>query len=125
VIEPLMVAYLGGSVGKLMTGQRIVRRSDGRAPPGLWAALKRQVAPSIALTLVVLPADILSDKETIGDLIDNAANLVIGGLSLWWIFTDRERRSVLDRIGGTVVVRVPEAGQPGGRSPVLPEWARR
>ncbi|MEO0494814.1 MAG: RDD family protein [Actinomycetota bacterium] len=84
----LMVAYLGGTPGKLVLGLRITHDDGRRTPPGLAKAFLR----SIPAFLAALPA--------VGQLI----SLLVPLISLFTVITDDERRSVYDRIAGTRVV---------------------
>ena len=83
-----MVAYMGGTPGKLMLGMRITKEDGASTPPGLPKALLRAV-PGFLGSIPVLGAVI-----SLGVLIS----------SLVWVNNDAERRSAYDRIAGTRVV---------------------
>ncbi|MFT5531619.1 MAG: putative RDD family membrane protein YckC [Candidatus Poriferisodalaceae bacterium] len=89
VSSVVMVALLGGGPGKLALGLRIIRADDHVTPPGWPTALKRW-----AITLVQLIP-----------LLGGLVQLVLSILSLVWIFSDDEKRSIYDRIGGTRVIK--------------------
>ena len=88
-LQMLMIAYLGGTPGKLMVGLRITAEDGATTPPGLAKAFRR-----------ILPA-FFGFVPLIGGLIG------IGFLvtTLVWVNTDPERRSAYDRLAGTRVVR--------------------
>lgn len=52
----LLTAIAGGSFGKLATGLRVVRLSDGR-PPGLLPSLARQLAVCLVIPPLVFKPD--------------------------------------------------------------------
>lgn len=89
VATVLMVAFLGGTPGKLLLGLRITTADGYTTPPGLGPAVVRW-----------LPA-LLGIIPVIGVLI--AAGLPIANVIM--VNTDPERRSAYDRIAGTRVVR--------------------
>lgn len=89
VVYVLMVAFLGGTPGKLMLGLRITTEDGVTTPPGLRRGVLRSV-PQFASAVPV-----------IGPLISIA--FVV--LSVVWINTTYERTSAYDRIAGTRVVR--------------------
>jgi uncharacterized RDD family membrane protein YckC len=89
VSSVVMVALLGGGPGKLALGLRIVRADDHVTPPGWPTALKRW-----AITLIQLIP-----------LLGALAQFVLAVLSLVWIFSDDEKRSIYDRIGNTRVIK--------------------
>lgn len=85
-----MVAWKGGTIGKLALGLRVVNQSDRNYPPTLQAAVLRW-----------LPG-LVGNLGVIGSL----ASIVIAVLSIIWIFTDDYRRTVHDRIASTYVIKV-------------------
>lgn len=88
VVFTLLVAYAGGTPGKLLLGLRITLEDGATTPPGLGRALLRRVPDAVAL----LPG--------VGGVLASA--VLIGSLVM--VIVDAERRSVFDRIGGTRVV---------------------
>ena len=90
VVFLLMVAFLGGTPGKLMLGLRITHEDGATTPPGLGKALLRSIPGFLAALPVI--------GQVIAILVPIAA--------LVMVINDRpERRSVYDRIAGTRVVR--------------------
>ncbi len=79
----------GGTVGKLVLGLRVVEL-DGTMPPSALTSTRRW-APNVATLIPV---------------IGQVAGLVILVLSLAWITSDPQRRSVFDRTGPTYVIQV-------------------
>ncbi|MCP3912725.1 MAG: RDD family protein [Actinomycetia bacterium] len=88
--EAGFVHFMGGTPGKMIMGIRIARVEDGVTPPGPEVAAKR----SANRLLGIVPG--------LGPLIA----LIIGIVSLVFLFQD-ERRTVMDRFGGTVVIKKP------------------
>jgi len=122
VVETLLVAFLGGSIGKLLVRLRVIRRSDGRDPPGVWAAFRRQALPALLLGGILILIAVVSGSESTIDWLANASEAAVVILSLWWLFTDPERRSVFDRFGGTIVVRHKDTGPPHKAQWSAPSW---
>lgn len=91
IYEVGMVSRLGGTVGKLLLGLRIIEQRSGRTPPSMSTSLRRWL-PNL---VTILP--------TLGFLI----GMLIIVMSVVWIFNDPRRRSVFDRTGETYVVRSP------------------
>lgn len=87
--EIILTTILGGTVGKLLLGLRVTE-IDGTTPPSPLVATRRW-GPNVLTLLPVL-------GQFIG--------LIILVLSLAWITSDPQRRSVFDRAGPTYVVRV-------------------
>jgi len=87
--EIILTTIFGGTVGKLLLGLRVIE-IDGTTPPSPLVATRRW-APNVLTLLPVL---------------GQVAGLVILVLSLAWITSDSQRRSVFDRAGPTYVVRV-------------------
>ena len=87
--EIVLTTIFGGTVGKLMLGLRVIE-VDGTMPPSALVATRRW-APNV---LTLLP------------FLGQVAGLVILVLSLAWITSDPQRRSVFDRAGPTYVVMV-------------------
>lgn len=88
--DALFVSFLGGTPGKLMLGMRVVDAESGTTPPGPKFGFMRALNRLLNIT----PA--------IGGLI----GLIVGVVSLVFLFTDDRKRTVMDRIAGTVVVDV-------------------
>jgi uncharacterized RDD family membrane protein YckC len=93
--EVFMVAQKGGTLGKLALGLRVTRE-DGSAPDLKTAALR--IAPYLGLTVI---GALLG--PAIGGLF-GLVSLVIGLVSLVFLFTDSLRRTVWDRVAKTLVV---------------------
>lgn len=87
--EIILTTIFGGTVGKLLLGLRVTE-IDGTTPPGALVSTRRW-APNV---LTLLP------------VFGQIAGLLILVLSLAWITSDAQRRSVFDRAGPTYVVRV-------------------
>ncbi len=90
----LMNVYFSGTAGKLILGIRIVQR-DGTEPLG-WPVGVRRTANRLL--------GVLSNIPLLGIII-SLALLVLNIVSLVFLFTDEERRTVMDRIGDTYVVK--------------------
>jgi len=88
VVFTMLVAYAGGTPGKLLLGLRITLEDGVTSPPGLARALLRRVPDAVA----VLPM--------IGGVL--ATGVLVASLIM--VIVDDERRSVFDRIGRTRVV---------------------
>ena len=88
--EALFVAFLGGTPGKLLLGMRVVDAESGTTPPGLKFGFMRALNRLLGLFPII------------GGLIA----MVIGIVSLVFLFTDDRKRTVMDRIAGTLVVDV-------------------
>lgn len=84
----VMVARLGGSPGKLAVGLRVTKIDGVTSPPGDRESVIRTLPGLLGLIPVV------------GGLI----SLGIGLISIRYVATDPQRRSIYDRIGGTRVV---------------------
>lgn len=91
VWEAGFVHLMGGTPGKLVMGIRIANLDDQSTPPGLGVAAKRSANRLLGLIpvwgVVVAP-------------------VVIAIISLVYLFQD-DRRTVMDRFGGTVVIKKP------------------
>ena len=85
----LWVALLGGTPGKLMLGLRVARADSGLSPPGWGKAALRALNRVVALV----------------PLVGLLAWALTGLASLIMLFADDKRRTVMDRIASTVVVR--------------------
>jgi uncharacterized RDD family membrane protein YckC len=89
VLQMVMIAYLGGTPGKLMVGLRITTDDGATTPPGLSRAFRRMLPAFVGIV------------PYIGGLIGIGFMV----MSLVWVNTDPERRSAYDRFAGTRVVR--------------------
>jgi uncharacterized RDD family membrane protein YckC len=89
VLQMVMIAYLGGTPGKLMVGLRITADDGATTPPGLARAFRRMLPAFIGIV------------PYFGGLIGIGFMV----MSLVWVNTDPERRSAYDRFAGTRVVR--------------------
>jgi hypothetical protein len=78
ITDTLMVVYLGGSLGKLVTGIRVYDREGN--PPGFYSALGKSIIRAIETTLPPI--------------------LLISGVVVLY---NRERRSISDRLNSTLV----------------------
>jgi uncharacterized RDD family membrane protein YckC len=90
----LMNTYMSGTVGKLLLGLRIVKR-DGTEPLGIPDGPKRSLVHIVAI-LAAIP---------VVGLIVSAVTWIIGLVSLVFLFTDPEHRTVMDRVADTYVVK--------------------
>jgi len=90
----LMNTYLSATVGKLLLGIRIVRR-DGTEPLGIPDGPKRSLVHIVA---------IIGAIPLIGILV-SIASWIVGLVSLVFLFTDPEHRTVMDRFADTYVVK--------------------
>ena len=90
----LMNTYLSATVGKLLLGLRIVKR-DGTEPLGIPDGPKRSLV-HIAAILAAIP---------VVGLLVSAVTWIIGLVSLVFLFTDPEHRTVMDRVADTYVVK--------------------
>ena len=88
MVVVVMVARLGGSPGKLAVGLRVTKIDGVTSPPGDRESVIRTLPGLLGLIPVV------------GGLI----SLGIGLISIRYVATDPQRRSIYDRIGGTRVV---------------------
>ena len=88
MVVVVMVARLGGSPGKLAVGLRVTKIDGITSPPGDRESVIRTLPGLLGLIPVV------------GGLI----SLGIGLISIRYVATDPQRRSIYDRIGGTRVV---------------------
>jgi len=90
----LMNTFLSGTVGKLVLGLRIVQ-ADGTQPLGVPTGPIRSFVNLLAI-LGAIP---------ILGIIVSLVTLVISFVSLIFLFTDDERRTVADRVAGTYVIK--------------------
>ena len=88
MVVVVMVARLGGSPGKLVVGLRVTKIDGVTSPPSDRESVIRTLPGLLGLIPVV------------GGLI----SLGIGLISIRYVATDPQRRSIYDRIGGTRVV---------------------
>lgn len=85
----LMVAFLGGTPGKLILGLRVTLDDAATTPPGLGRAVRRAVPNLIGIIPVI-----------------GAVAAIAPIAALIMVLTDDQKRSIYDRIGDTRVVRV-------------------
>lgn len=90
----LMNTYLSGTVGKLLLGLRIVKR-DGTEPLGTPDGPKRSLNQIVG---------VIGAIPILGALLQLAL-FVVGLVSLVFLFTDAEHRTVMDRFADTYVVK--------------------
>ncbi|MEM9034789.1 MAG: RDD family protein [Actinomycetota bacterium] len=83
-----LVAVYGGTPGKLLVGLKVTRSDGLTTPPGSEPAFKRAAVDLVGLV------------PGLGLLL----SFGVGMMSLYYVATDSERRSVYDRVGGTRVV---------------------
>jgi uncharacterized RDD family membrane protein YckC len=90
----LMNTFLGGTVGKLLLGIRIVQ-ADGSEPLGTPTGPMRSLMNILG---VITPIPVLGWLAT-------AVVWIVGLVSLVFLFTDPEHRTVMDRVANTYVVK--------------------
>ncbi len=88
-----MVSGLGATVGKLITGLRVID-NHGQCPPNAVVAIRRW-SPNV---LALVP------------FIGIFAAMAVLLASLIWIFTDARRRSIFDKAADTTVIAVGRRG---------------
>ena len=86
--EALFIRSMGATPGKLMLGMQVVDADSGDSPPADPTPWMRSANKLLGL----IP------------LLGGLVSLVIGVVSLIFLFSDDEHRTVMDRIGGTRVV---------------------
>lgn len=86
--DALFVAKMGGTPGKLMLGMQVIDAASGQTPPADPAGWKR--AANRLLGIVPFLGPIVA--------------LVIGIVSLVFLFTDDNRQTVMDRFASTMVI---------------------
>ncbi len=91
----LWTAFAGGTPGKLIVGTRVAEAANMQTPPNMAAAAKR--ALHRLLQILGLAGFVLWGLSSV-------ALLIIGVVSLIFLFTDDFQRTVMDRIAGTVVI---------------------
>lgn len=95
LLELLLVAAAGGTLGKLAVGTRVATIDSGQTPPPLPKAALRTA--SGALSAVITAASLGGAVQMILP--------VIGFVSLVLLFAHEHRRTVFDLLAGTVVVK--------------------
>lgn len=90
----LMNSYFSGTLGKLIVGIRIIGR-EGEEPLGLPLGAKRSANSIAGFVLGLIP---------VLGAIAGLAFAIIGIVSLVFLFTDPEHRTVMDRFADTYVV---------------------
>ena len=93
-IEWLFVAFLGGTLGKLILGLRVSDAATGTTPPAMGQAALRSVNRLLPL-LGVLSVGAYNASSGI--------SLLIGLVSLIMLFSDDRHRTVMDRVAKTIV----------------------
>jgi len=86
--DALFISKMGGTPGKLMLGMEVVDVNTGQSPPEDPAGWKR----AANRLLGIIP------------LLGGLVAFIIAVVSLVYLFTDDQRRTVMDRFGGTLVV---------------------
>ena len=90
----LMNTFLSGTAGKLILGLRIIR-ADGTEPLGMPDGPKRSLMHIISLIGAI---------PIVGFFI-SAVQAIVGLVSLVFLFTDPQHRTVMDRFADTYVVK--------------------
>ena len=90
LIEAGLTATLGGSLGKLILGMRVVNASDGSTPVSWMTATIRWAVPG-AFSIV--------------PILGGLASIVVLLVSLIFLFTDKLRQTVSDKVAKTLVVK--------------------
>lgn len=85
-----MVAWKGGTLGKLVLGLRVMDQETSSIPPGGKDAFMRWLPSAIGIIPLLGPI----------------VSLVFLILSLVWLFSDSHRRTIYDRFATTYVVKV-------------------
>lgn len=88
-IEAGLTATKGGSIGKLILGLRVVNASDGTTPVSWLTATIRWAIPG-AFSLV--------------PILGGIAGIVVWIVSIVFLFTDKLRQTVSDKVAKTLVV---------------------
>lgn len=91
----LMNTYMSGGLGKQILGLRIVR-ADGTEPLGTPDGIKRS-ANQIADLLIIIPI--------LGPILLFIGQSILNLVSLVFLFSDPEHRTVMDRFANTYVVK--------------------
>lgn len=94
VLQISLLALKGATVGKLLTGIRVICQDTGALPPGWGPALRRNLLVLLGLIPIV------------GGII-GLLGVLVGLASLVLLFADRQRRTVMDLIASTFVVKRP------------------
>lgn len=92
--EVFLVANTGQTLGKMALNLKVVKAD--RSPADLPTAFRRML-PYIVLTLVGSIIPVLG-------IITLPIAIIIGLVSLVFLFTDAQRQTVWDKVGGTIVV---------------------
>ena len=91
-----LVALKGATIGKLALGLRIIRQDDGTIPPGWRPAVMRHLVAAVSAFTSVVPV--------IGQLVGCIA-IIVGLASVVMLFADSQRRTVMDFVASTFVVK--------------------
>ncbi len=92
--EVVLTTQMGATLGKKIFNMKIVTESGGAADQAL--IIKRSVPWIVVAAIAIIPI--------IGGLISLLAGVVLVIVSIVFIFTDDQRRSVYDKAGATLVV---------------------
>ena len=95
VYHTAMNTFLSGGVGKLVLGLRIVK-SDGTEPLGTPTGIVRSANHILDLTRVI---------PILGTFITLVVQGILNFVSLIFLFSDPEHRTVMDRLADTYVVK--------------------
>ena len=98
-IGVLMVAFLGGTPGKLIVGLRIVKHDGQKCPPGIGSALRRVLPGLVSAFIGMLPLTMP----------------ILAIVNIILVSTDDEHQSIYDRVGGTRVVLKSTISEPDPR----------
>lgn len=90
----LMNSFMGGTVGKLALGLRIVDES-GQQPVG----------PSVGFVRTLMNIIPILGAVPFISVIVLLAQIIVGLISLVFLFTDPQRRTVMDRAASTYVIK--------------------
>lgn len=129
----LMHAICGQTLGKMITGVKVVRNSD-LGPIRLWHALARESGPLLmfVVAMLVLPGvdfvDTGDAEEAFAQLPPSVVALVAvpfiwGMLEILTMLFNKRRRALHDFIAGTVVIRHVRARKKDRKSEVPEETA--
>lgn len=127
----LLHAICGQTVGKMITGVKVVRNSD-LGPIRLWHALAREIGPLLifVVAMLILPGVDFIEPENAEEFIIQlppsiialiAAPFIWGMLEILTMLFNKRRRALHDFIAGTVVIRHVRPRKRGRKSRVPEE----
>jgi uncharacterized RDD family membrane protein YckC len=93
IYEVAFIALKGATPGKMIVGIRVIRQ-DGTSPPGWQAAILRYLPNAVGAVPARGPISVIAGLLSFGLLVT----------SLVFLFSDRYRRTVNDRLAKTYVV---------------------